>query len=369
MHDCARMIDFHGDRLRLARMLASLSLDELGGMVGVSRQFVHRLETSANTPTPELRLALAAALDVTPGFFSSPVLQPVREEDCHFRRLATVPRTLLAQAVARGTVIETLIGSLDRRLRLPTVNFPEVAAPTSMEEVERIAESARCHWGLGLDAPIVNMTRVAENAGAVVVSFDDISDRIDALSIARRRPLIVRSSAKGAAVRLRFDIAHEVGHLVMHQGIITGDKVTEEQAHQFASAFLIPRVAFAKEFPRTRRTLDWVGLFGMKQRWKVSVRAIVRRAFDLSLIDAAQYRRANIHLVKTGQSKVEKLDDILEAEKPELLWSALEMFASRDRVGMHRMLDDLGLTEAIFQKITGFCVPYLESNVVVFPRG
>jgi Zn-dependent peptidase ImmA (M78 family)/transcriptional regulator with XRE-family HTH domain len=366
MHERAPISNFHGDKLRLARMLASLSLDELGGMVSISRQFVHRLETNANEPTADLRAALAAALDVTPDFFATPVVHPIREDDCHFRRLATAPRAILAQAAARGTIIETLVSTLDKRLRLPPVNFPDASNPASMEDVEKIAEDARRHWNLGLDAPITSMMRVVENAGAIVVHFDDISDRIDALSIARRRPIIVRSSAKTAAVRLRFDLAHEAGHLVMHQGINTGDKATEEQAHRFASAFLIPRTAFAKEFPRTRRALDWGGLFGMKRRWKVSVRAIVRRAFDLGLIDAAQYRTANVHLVKTGQAKTERYDDVIEPEVSELLRSALDWLAARDLAGLHHMLAELEITERLFTKITGFEIPALPSNVVKF---
>lgn len=369
MYERAPNADFHGDRLRLARMLASLSLDELGGMVGVSRQFIHRLENNTNEPTGELRAALAAALEVTPDFFALPVVRPVREDDCHFRRLATAPRTILAQAAARGTLVEALVDALDKRLQLPAVDFPEAINPTSMEEVERIAEDARRHWRLGLDAPIISMTRVVENAGAVVIHFDDISDRIDALSIARRRPLIVRSSAKTAAVRLRFDLAHEAGHLVMHQGIITGDKVTEDQAHRFASAFLIPRAAFAKEFPRMRRMLDWTGLFAMKLRWKVSVRAIVRRAFDLGLIDAAQYRTANVHLVKSGQAKAEKYDDVIEPEQPELLHTALDWLADRDLVGLHRILAELGVADPLFIRMTGFAVPPLPSNVVQLRAG
>jgi Zn-dependent peptidase ImmA (M78 family)/DNA-binding XRE family transcriptional regulator len=359
---------FHGDRLRLARMLASLSLDELGGLVGVSRQFVHQLETGAKDPTQELLAALAAVLGVTKSFFASPILRAVREDDCHFRRLATAPRTILAQAAARGTTVEAIVEALDQRLRLPAVDFLESANPVSLDEVEGIAEDARHHWGLGLDAPITNMTRVVENAGAVVIHFDDISDRIDALSIARRRPLIVRSSAKTSAVRLRFDLAHEAGHLLMHQGVVTGDKVTEGQAHRFAAAFLIPRGAFAKEFPRSRRALDWSRLFEMKLRWRMSVRAIIRRAFDLGLIDAAQYRIGNIHLAKTVQAKAEKFDDSLEPERPELLHGALGHLAMSDPAGLHHMLADLGMTETLFESITGFAIPALPSNVVTLRR-
>lgn len=358
---------FHGDKLRLARLLAGLSLDELGGSVATSRQFVHQLETGAKDPTDEMRDALAAVLTVTPAFFSTPAINPVREEDCHFRRLASAPRGLVAQAVARGTAVESLVNALEALVRLPNVDFPEATPPEGSDAIERIAEDARRHWGLGLDGPITSMTRVLENAGAVVIQFDDLTDRIDALSMARRRPIVVRSTAKAAGARLRFDLAHETAHLIMHQGIITGDSVTEGEAHRFAGAFLIPRSAFAREFPRTRRVLDWNALFAMKLRWKVSVRAIARRAFDLGLIDAAQYRTANIQLVKTGQAKTEQYDDRIAIEQPELLSSAVAWLSKRDGIGLHRMLADLGMAPELFTRITGQSLEPLPDNVMSLP--
>lgn len=358
---------FHGDKLRLARLLAGLSLDELGGSVATSRQFVHQLETGAKDPTEEMRDALAAVLTVTPAFFSIPAFNPVREEDCHFRRLASAPRGLVAQAVARGTAVEALVNGLEALVRLPDVNFLETARPEGSEAIERIAEAARQHWGLGLDGPITSMTRVLENAGAIVVQFDDLTERIDALSMARRRPIVVRSMAKAAGARLRFDLAHEAAHLIMHQGIVTGDSVTEGEAHRFAGAFLIPRGAFAREFPRTRRVLDWNALFAMKLRWKVSVRAIARRAFDLGLIDAAQYRTANIQLVKTGQAKTERYDDRIAMEEPELLSSAIAWLSKRDSVGLHRLLANLGMDPELFVRLTGQPLQPLPDNVVSLP--
>lgn len=362
-----RVRAFHGDKLRLARLLAGLSLDELGSSISTSRQFVHQLETGAKEPTQELREAIASVLAVTPAFFSTPSINPVREEDCHFRRLASAPRGLVAQAVARGTAVEALVDGIETLVRLPAVNFPESARPTSPDAIERAAEEARQHWGLGLDGPVTSMTRVLENAGAVVVQFNDLTDRIDALSMARRRPIVVRSMAKSAGARLRFDLAHEAAHLIMHQGITTGDSVSEGEAHRFAGAFLIPRGAFAREFPRTKRALDWNALFAMKLRWKVSVRAIARRAFDLGLLDAAQYRTANIQLVKTGQAKTERYDDRIAVEEPELLNSAVAWLVKRDGTGLHRLLSELGMAPSLFTRLTGQPLQPLPGNVVVLP--
>lgn len=356
---------FYGDKLRLARLVGGFSLDDLGGLVAASRQFIHQLETGAKEPTAEMREALAAALAVTPSFFSVPAGNPVREEDCHFRRLASAPRGLVAQTVARGTVLEALVDALESQVRIPNVNFPDAGRPASPDAIERAAEYTRLYWSLGLDGPITSMMRVVENAGAVVVNFDDLTDRIDALSMARRRPIIVRSMAKNAGARLRFDLAHEVAHVIMHQGIVTGDSVTEGEAHRFAGAFLIPRAAFAREFPRSRRALDWNGLFNMKLRWKVSVRAIVRRAFDLGLIDAAQYRTANIQLVKTGQSKTERYDERIEFEEPELLNAAISWLINRNAIGLHQIIANLGITQQLFLAITGQKIPPLSENIAL----
>ncbi len=250
---------------------------------------------------------------------------------------------------------------------LPAIDFPDRGRPDAAEGVERAAERARAHWGLGDDGPITNMTRVVENAGAVVVHFADISDRIDALSIARRRPVVVRATAKKAAVRLRFDVAHECAHLLLHQGVVTGDAPTEEQAHRFAGAFLIPRAAFAREFPRTRRLLDWPGMYRMKLRWLVSVRAIVRRAHDLGLVDAAQYRTANIHLVKTGQAKAERYDDVLEGERPEVLSSAVHLLERSHPAALPAIMDELGLRPGLIERLLGQGPIALPTNLAVLP--
>ena len=98
---------------------------------------------------------------------------------------------------------------------------------------------------------------------------------------------------KDSGSRVNFTGAHELGHLVLHQGVETGSRETEKQADRFASAFLLPARAFAKEFPRPRgRSLDWALLTELKQRWRVSIQAMVRRAHDLKIIRASTYRLA-----------------------------------------------------------------------------
>lgn len=359
---------FEGERLRLARVAKGLTLDELGGLVGATRQYLNQLEQGVKMPTADMTEALSAALGVTTRFFSLTTRDGVRPEQCHFRKQRTTPVSVVSQVLARGTLLDGFVDRLDRELDLPTVSFPDIPAD-SYAEIELAAEQVREFWKLGT-GPISSMMRVVENAGAIVSFFGGVSERVDALSIDRRRPLIIRSEAKPSACRLRFDLAHECGHLVMHRGIETGDKETEDQANRFASAFLLPRASFIHEFPRGPY-LNWQTIFEMKLRWKVSAAAILRRAFDLKILSAYQYRTGHIHLSKTGQRKVEKFDDVMLTEMPELLTTAMSTLDDAFPGATRRIAADAGLEDDMFLNVAGLNLPHAinltSDNVVHFP--
>lgn len=356
---------FDGERLRLARVAKGFTLDELGTRVSATRQYLNQLEQGAKSPTEEMGEALAAALGVTVRFFTMSARGGVSAEQCHFRKQRTTPLSVVSQVLARGTLLDGFIDRLDRALELPEVSFPDIPA-TSTADIEDAAEQTREQWRLGT-GPILSMMRVVENAGAVVSFFGGVSERIDALSIDRPRPMIIRSEAKPAACRLRFDLAHECGHLVMHKGIVTGDKIAEDQANRFASAFLLPRSPFIHEFPRSR-LLNWNAIFEMKLRWKVSASAILRRAYDLKMLSADQYRTGYIHLSKTGQRKFERYDDVIVAEEPELLPSAMAALEQAYPGAVRRIATDVGLEDDMFESVAGLKLPEgsgLEATTVV----
>lgn len=346
-----------GEQLRLARLAHGYSLEEVGELIGATRQFIHQLEIGSRSPSDEVIEALAYVLGVTSTFLAEPIPSTVRPEQCHFRGQSKRPASVTSQVLARGTLLDKFVAAVEQHLDLPPVMFPDLPANTA-EEIEQAAEEARRYWGLGTTGPITSMMRVVENAGAIVTYFGDLSDRVDAFSMDRRRPIIVRSSLKESLCRQRFDFAHECGHLVMHRGIQTGDRATEDQAHRFASAFLFPRGAVLREFPRGF-SINWRALYELKLRWKMSVRAIIRRAYDLKLLTPAQYRTANIHLVKTGQAKIEKYDNdgSLPIEQPELLPSALDALDEAILGGAPSVGSEIGFSRSMLQLVTGAIFP------------
>lgn len=361
-----------GEQLRLARLAHGYSLEALGERVGASRQYLHLLETGARAPSDDLVMALSDVLGVTLSFLAEPIPSTVRPEQCHFRGHITRPAAITSQVLARGTLLDRFVSGMERHIGLPPVSFPDIPA-TTVEEIEAAAEQSRQHWGLGLSGPVVSMMRVVENAGAIVTYFGDLSERVDAFSMDRRRPILVRSSLKESLCRQRFDFAHEVGHLIMHRGMQTGDRATEDQAHRFAGAFLFPRAAFIREFPRAR-SIDWLGLYQLKKRWKVSVRAMIRRAYDLGMLSPAQYRTANIYLAKSGQTKIERYDDdpSMPVEQPELLPTALEHIGSILFGGVLSLGEEVGFAKPMVELITGTAITtpahFDDPKVIRLPR-
>lgn len=330
-------LEFYGDKLRLARLLNGFTQQELGKLVSVSRQYVHQLEGGLTHPADDVLLALCECLKVESTFFRSPVGNDVKFEQCHFRKRRTTPVGLANRVMAFSTIFESLVSCINEFLELPAKNIPtEVPSGDHFtnEEIERAAEMCRKNWGLGLDTPISKMTRILENAGVIITQFDGVSEKVDALSLKRKYAIIVRNTAKESVCRMRFDLAHECGHFVLHDGVETGTRATESEADKFASAFLFPRVAFVKEFPdMTKKRLNWNRIYNLKIRWGMSARAIIYRAHYLGRITAQQYRSANVYLNRSGQAKTEKFDEEIKPETPELLESALKV-----------MRDDLGIS-------------------------
>lgn len=317
---------FNGSQLRLARHYWGKTLNEIADEIGCTRQYVSQLETrkSALKIEDPVTNALANSLHVTPAFFYRPVGVSLSEDQAHFRKLSTTKVSIKQKVLSRGTIFDQLVEIIDRKVRLPEIDIPDHSGAESPEEIELAAEKVRAHWGLGL-GPISHMVRVVERAGAVVTFFQDASTEVDALSIVSSRPVIVRNDAKKSPFRQRFDIAHELGHLVLHEGQITGDRKTESEANRFASAFLLPRTTFIKAFPRRGTRLDWNGISQLKMEFQVSKAAILYRAKSLGIIDDYQYRGAVIYLKNQGENIEEKEDILCSKEKAETIGAALKV--------------------------------------------
>lgn len=349
---------FDGARLRVARTFRGLTFRTLGESVAASRQFIQQLETGIRQPSDELKGALCSALGFSEAYFKRPLGREIAEADCTFRARRTTLQHVKSRVAAHATLLVEFIDFIETKVSLPTVDIPDCRMATLNDDIDLAAERCREHWQLSTDAPISRMTRVLENAGVVLTTFADVSDKVDALSIRATRPVVVRNTAKPSASRARFDLAHELGHLVLHPtSPTTGNE--EIEADRFAAAFLLPRTAVRHEFPPGR--LSWPRLFALKRRWRVSVAALVRRAHDCDLIDAAEYRRANVYLRRRGWHVNEPEEGVLE--QPEAMPLAFKQMRKIGSDG-HAFAAELGVGLDVVESVFGLQLNQPNANVV-----
>lgn len=349
---------FNGLELKLLRQFNELSLEDLGGKLDLTRQYLHKVETGQTLPNDQFIDKVAHYFNVPQSFFMQ--LKPVLQEDqIHFRSNRTAKVSFKQIVIARGEYIKRLTEYLDLKLRLPKydIHTSDDGPIAQNPVIELIAEQCREKWGLGL-GPISNMVRLCETHGIIVTTFSSISKEVDALSLATKRPIFVRNEAKESICRQRFDLAHELGHLVLHDGIVTGDRLTESQANHFASALLIPQVMMRTHFPTWYRNgrFNWAKLSEFKLTWKVSKAAILYRAKQLGLLTQEQYTSGVIYLKKTGEGIAEKEDHLIPKEKPELLQACFAMLAKK-KIFAEDIAQTLNLNVGFLESLVGMEIP------------
>lgn len=299
---------FHPPRLTLAREMRAWTKAELAERIGKSPAAISQFEAGGRVsckPDAATLGQMALALGVPVSFFARKYPTAKLDiEQCHFRSLRSTSQRDRRKLLAIGTLTCDLLEFLEEHLDLPGDDVSRLATTVrSTDDIEKAAADVRRAWNLGL-GPIPNVTRLLELHGVVVVHIPDGCAEVDAFSTWNdERPLIFLTMTKGSTSRTRFDASHELGHLVMHADVSPGNADLERQANRFASAFLLPAEPFIAECPRW---LNWEQFYELKARWRVSVQALVKRAFDLRVLSEASYRRAFVHLNKTGERQHER---------------------------------------------------------------
>jgi Zn-dependent peptidase ImmA (M78 family)/DNA-binding XRE family transcriptional regulator len=309
-------------RLAQARRLRGFLKSELATAIGVTPAAVSQFEAGRTNPSSATLARLAFALRVPPAFLAAgrkPVA--LSEDEANFRSLRSTTKVQRAQARAQVELLAELAGICEEYLRLPEWDGPTAARGQDPEEA---ASGLREHWTLGV-GPIANIVALLEAHGVIAARLS-ASDRVDAFScVIDGRPYVLLASNKQATDRSRFDAAHELGHLILHPDALPGLGEAELEAHRFASAFLMPRLAITAELPPSP---SLPRLLELKRRWKVSVQALLRRGRDLGLYSEPSYRRAYQRLGALGW-RTEEPGDLGAPEQPELLRRAADMLRSR----------------------------------------
>jgi Zn-dependent peptidase ImmA (M78 family) len=212
---------------------------------------------------------------------------------------------------------------------------------------EEAAREARRFFGAG-PGPIQHVIRLAERAGVVVVFSEPGIAAIDAYSLhSATRPIIVLNPVKDDYYRQRFDVAHELGHLVMHHDAEPGGKVAEEQANRFAAEFLMPADEIAPFLPNSTAGRAWAQLAELKEHWGVSLAALLYRARALGIMGDVSYRNAMVRMSQNGWRRAEP-GRVAALEMPSMLPRAREVMGSAG-IDDERFLSRSGLPAGLYE--------------------
>ena len=353
---------FNGDRLRLAREFTGLQVTELASEVSASRQFLHAIESGKKKPSDSLVEEFAAQLGFLPGFFFSPLFTSIADSECNFRKQRSAAAWERKQARAFVSLYLMLIKRLESILTLQPTSLPDMVV-RGVDDVEAAAISCRRFWGLGTTEPISDMTRILETCtGSFVADFPLATRKIDAFSVFRGRGVVVRSTLKRSTSRSRFDLAHELAHIVLHRDLDAGSQEFEDEANRFAGAFLIPEPAFRQHFPRSARW-NWTAMVNYKRATGVSLKALIYRARDLRMINEDQFRRGYMAIQKRwgnnepGEPK---------PEHPVFLKLALDWLKTNKELATSELACEMGWGPETFRNVTGHAVE--GSGIVSFPE-
>ncbi|MEN5002960.1 helix-turn-helix domain-containing protein [Stenotrophomonas indicatrix] len=314
---------FNALRLTLARKRRGMKKRELAEKIGVTERSVSNYETGSQEPEANTLRKLSEALRFPEAFFFGVDPEVPHPDVASFRSLSKMTASQRDTALGAGAVALLLNEWIEARFALPDPDVPDLgreggdscpvsvhkhaqepeAYPTSSssQTPETAAEMLRAHWGIG-ELPVKNMIALLESKGIRVYSLAIDAKEVDAFSMwSGGRPYVFLNTFKSAE-HCRFDAAHELGHLVLHQHAQPHGPDLEREANAFASAFLMPRASVLAMAPRAP-TLS--SLIRHKKHWAVSLAALNYRMHALGLTTDWTYRTLCIQLAQAGYRKSE----------------------------------------------------------------
>ena len=302
--------------------MKGLSQAALAREVGISSAAVHQFESGLTQPSSPTLERLSVLLSVAPTFFYRG--EVAANGRPFFRSLTRVPAGERERAHGYALAIADVVMELDELLELPRPAISRIASTdetTAPERIEQAAAAARQKWNVP-SGPVADMVAVAESRGAVVAAVGEFHSGIDAFSLPTSpRPVVVLCSDKGVATRRRFDVAHELGHLALHEPLGEVSRWQEQQAHRFASAFLMPADEISEFLPS--RGDDLRGFERLARTWGVSMQAAMMRAKHLGKINDTEHGRGMRRLSRAGWRTKEPVE-VGPPERPRLLLAAAQ---------------------------------------------
>lgn len=330
--------------LTLARESRGLTQGDLAKAISglrekpVTQGTISKIEQGLLNVSEDIMAGLISVLRYPDSFFS-------QEEEIYapgmslHRKREALPSKTLGKIEATTNILRMQVKSLLKSVenlerKFPYYDIDEYGDP------ESIALMVRQAW-LVPRGPIESMTRLIERAGIVIIECDFETRLIDGLTVNNidNLPPIIFINKSIPGDRLRFTLAHELGHIIMHK---FPSAEMEKEADRFASEFLMP----SDDIRRDLSNITLAKLADLKLYWKVSMASLLFKANTLGKLTTWQNQYLWRQFAKLGYKTREPMEIDIPREVPSLL---------KQLVNVH--LNDLQYTVTEFAQIL-----HLEEN-------
>ncbi|TFJ92404.1 helix-turn-helix domain-containing protein [Lentibacillus salicampi] len=373
---------FIGENLSNLRIMRGYSRKQLSDVLDVTEQAVWQYENDYTSPKMEIVNNLKSIFNVKSKYFYT--------RDClnRYFRAGNIPATNVAyrskvmntisktQAEAKHMAfLDSFVNYLTSKVSYPAQNIIRLRDKiidyinTSNEDrdtqIKETAKLARQELGLRNDTNDHLMFSV-EKSGVFI--FEKASgEEIDAYSLwtEQDRSFIILGNLKRSAVRRNFDIAHELGHLLLHYRVefTTLDRnehrAIEKEANQFAGAFLLPEAPLLADMKTITRVTNPDAYIDLKKKWETSLQVLGYRAANLGVMDPKRHRNFYAALHRKGYLKKEPIDETIPIQRPQKVKSIIDLVVKEGLVDIRHMIESDWMTDtSFFYQLTGIDVNF-----------
>lgn len=291
----AELLNVFSQRLRQARILKKISMEQLASMIGnsVSKQAISKYEAAKMMPNSTVLVALATALDVEPDYFFRPFTFDLNEFKVSFRKKSDTTakdvnalKVRIQDEVERYLEIEEILGK-DKETVLQT-DGEQLFSPAQMREQ---AKRLRDEWHLGYDA-IGNVQDVLEEHGIKVIcteapsGFDGVSGIVN-----DKAYIVVLNKNQNHVERRRFTTMHELGHLLFDKRFSPTLTLREKEklCDAFANEMLLPSIVVQSVFSPGEK-ISTSEVRQLQVVYGISFDAIMHKLHDMGIITDSKYK-------------------------------------------------------------------------------
>ena len=355
-----------GVRIKQARVYRGKTQKELADELGVTKQAISKYENDKSKVGRDVIAKLPRILGFPLSFFSKDYKENDEETSIVYFRTKDISKKVKDQLEEKIIILDQeVMPYLERYIDFPKNNYLNIKTNYNydFEDIKKITLDIRKLWGLGYE-PIDNIAYILQKNGYLINKQYINQNKTDGFSqIIGDKAYIFISANKECAVRSRFDLAHELGHLILHQNVEIdeqGSACIERQADYFASEFIYPSDIFITEIQHL--PLNFETFIMLKEKWKISIQAIIRKCKDLEIISEDKYIYFQKKISYNKWRKKEPLDDYIIAEEPRLLKDAMDLLIENKKITKQDILMNIDLDKEEIIQLCNLPKDYFEES-------